>query len=78
MIKKIIKTALIGFTYGASIAIAYTYGHRVGGKVGFRDGHICGYWLGREVECYLRERMKEREVKLSGDGWYANGESEVK
>lgn len=70
MIKKIIKTALIGFAYGASICLAYIYGHRVGGKVGFRDGHVRGYWLGREVECYLRERINE----------YTNGknESEVK
>lgn len=78
MIKTIIKTALISSACGAAIAIAYTYGHRVGGKVGFRDGHVCGFWLGREVESFLRERMKEREVKFSGDGWYTNGESEVK
>lgn len=76
MIKTIIKTALISFTYGALMLLAYAYGYRVGGRDGFRDGHVRGYWLGKEVECYLRERMKEREVKLSGDGWYTNGEIE--
>lgn len=66
MIKTIIRTALISFACGAAIAIAYAYGHRVGSKVGFRDGHVRGYWLGREVECYVRERINE----------YTNGKNE--
>lgn len=76
MIKTIIKTALISFSYGALMLLAYAYGYQVGGRAGFRDGHIRGYWHGREFEYYLQERIKEIEVKLSGDGWYTNGENE--
>lgn len=39
--------------------LAYASGHRVGSKDGFRDGHVRGYWLGRDIERYLRERIKE-------------------